>query len=97
MSEQPIQPQSNSEETTQREKAIVELMRKLEHLHESAYSCEEAFALLDEYVDLVSTDEEAAELMPLVKNHIEMCSGCKEAYAMLMRIVQSESNSSALP
>ncbi len=97
MSEQPIQPQSNPEERMQREKAIVALMRKLEHLHENAYSCEEAFALLDEYVDLVVTDKEAAELMPFVKNHIEMCSGCKEAYAMLMRIVQSESNASSTP
>lgn len=95
MSEQPIQPQSNPDQAAQREKAIVELMRKLEHLHENAYSCEEAFALLDEYVDMVTTDEEAAELMPLVKNHIEMCSGCKEAYAILMRIVQSEPDSSA--
>ena len=95
MNEQPIRPQPNSEESTQREKAIVALMHKLEHLHANAYSCEEAFALLDEYVDLVTTDEEAAELMPLVKNHIEMCSGCNEAYAMLMRIVQSESDSSA--
>ncbi len=90
MSEQSIQPQATPEETANRERAVVELMHKLEHLHENAYSCEEVFALLDEYVDIVTTNEEAAQLMPLVKNHIDMCSGCHEVYAMLKCIVESE-------
>ncbi len=90
MNNQAPPSQSNPEDVKKREQAIVDLMRKLEHLQTNAYSCEEAFALLDEYVEIVATDEEAAQLMPLVKNHLDMCPGCTEAFTMLLRILQSE-------
>lgn len=70
--------------------ALVDLMHRLEKTMEGSYSCEEAFALLDEYVELVADDEEAAKLMPLVKNHIDMCPDCSESFEMLLHILKSE-------
>ncbi len=70
--------------------ALLDLLRRLENVQENAYSCEETFALLDEYVELVVTDEEAAALMPLVKNHLDMCPDCREGYEVLLRILEAE-------
>ena len=72
------------------EKTIVELMNSLEATSEDAYSCEEAYALFEEYVELVASDKDAALLMPLVKNHVDMCPDCTEHYQILLNILKSE-------
>ncbi|MCZ7668584.1 MAG: hypothetical protein M5U34_16040 [Chloroflexi bacterium] len=67
------------------------LMLMLDHTHEDMYSCEETFALLDEYVELImKNNEEAATVMPYVKRHLEKCPGCYEAFAALRHILESE-------
>jgi hypothetical protein len=71
---------------------VKNLMALLEHTHEGMYSCEETYALLDEYVDLISDsdNEEAAALMPYVKSHLDKCPDCHEVYETLLNIVESE-------
>ena len=93
MNNQSHQPQLNPEDANTQQ-AVVDLMHKLEHLDENCYSCEEAFALLDEYVELVASEDEVEEIMPLVKGHIDRCSSCQDAFDMLLRILQSEPSDS---
>jgi hypothetical protein len=71
------------------QEALVDLMRRLEKTMENAYSCEEVFALLDEYVELVTDDEEAKRLMPLVENHLDICPDCKDEFEVLLHILQT--------
>lgn len=78
------------EETALNAALVKNLMEMLDHTHEGMYSCEETFALLDEYVELIADDEKAAALMPYVKNHLEKCPDCHDVYATLLSIVQSE-------
>lgn len=68
---------------------LVDLMQRLEYTLEDAYSCEEAFALLDEYVELVASDEEARRLMPLVENHLDMCPDCRDEFEILLHVLKS--------
>ncbi len=70
------------------ETIIKELMRRLEATQAGVYSCEETFALLDEYVELLAGNKEAAVLMPLVRNHIKMCPDCREVCEMLLSILE---------
>lgn len=77
------------------EATVKELMRRLEATEEGIYSCEETFALLDEYVELVAGDKDVAALMPLVRNHIKICPDCREACETLLRILESESSNPA--
>lgn len=56
---------------------------------EDAYSCEEVHALLDEYAELLANSEEGAQLMPLVKNHLDRCPDCGEECEALLRILQT--------
>lgn len=69
---------------------IKNLMEMLDHTYEGMYSCEETFTLLDEYVELIADDEEAAALMPYVKRHLDKCPDCHDVYATLLNIIQSE-------
>jgi len=69
---------------------VKNLMQMLDHTYEGMYSCEETFSLLDEYVELIADNEEAAALMPYVKRHLEKCPDCNKVYETLMQIIQSE-------
>lgn len=68
---------------------LVDLMQRLETTLDNAYSCEEAFALLDEYVELVTNTEEAGQLMPLVKNHLDLCPDCRDEFEILLHILKT--------
>ena len=71
------------------QKAMVHLMKRLEMTMENAYSCEEAYALLDEYVEMVASNQEAKKLMPLVKNHLDMCPDCRDEFEILLHVLQT--------
>lgn len=72
------------------ETAVADLMRQVEATQEDQYSCEETFALLDEYVELVTSEQDAAALMPLVERHLHHCPNCRGHYDMLLTILQTE-------
>lgn len=76
-------------DTTINQTHLVDLMHRLEHTMEGVYSCEEAFALLDEYVELVASDEEARRLMPLVQNHLDMCPDCRDEFEILLHVLKT--------
>lgn len=69
---------------------VKNLMDILDHSYEGMYTCEETFFLLDEYVEIIANNEEAAALMPYVERHLEKCPGCHDVYAILLQILQSE-------
>lgn len=81
--------QAAAPEATLTQELLVELMERLEKTTENAYCCDEVFALLDEYVELVADDEEARQLMPLVKNHLDMCPDCRDEYEVLLHVLKT--------
>lgn len=72
------------------EESLIRLMQLVEQTEEGHYSCAETFDLLDEYVELVAGNQEAALLMPIVKRHIDLCPGCRDKYEILLNILQAE-------
>jgi hypothetical protein len=79
---------SEAEATLLSQEILVDLMQRIEKTAENAYCCEEVFALLDEYVELVD-EEEAKRVMPLVKNHLDMCQDCQDEYEILRHVVNT--------
>ncbi|MFO7538019.1 MAG: hypothetical protein R6X32_08155 [Chloroflexota bacterium] len=69
---------------------VQRLVRLLELTDIDECSCAETFDLLDEYVDLVDTNAEAAALMPLVKQHLDKCPHCQEMFETLLLALQTE-------
>lgn len=67
------------------------LLHRLEKTQEVEYSCDEAHALMDQFAEMVLRGEDAAEMMPLVQHHLEMCPDCAEELEALLAILESTS------
>ena len=63
------------------------MMTMLSHTQEVELSCDEVFALLDQFAELAARGEDVSNLMPLVKHHIDMCPDCREEYKVLESIL----------
>ena len=50
-------------------------------------SCEECFALLDEYVELELADEDADARLPGMREHLQGCPACREDHDSLRDLV----------
>ena len=87
-----VNPQDADPETlVLDESAVTRLMQLLADEETAEFSCEATFNLLDEYVEIVASDEEAAALMPVVQHHLEKCDGCHTRFEILLDILKNES------
>jgi len=69
---------------------LTKLMHMVEQTQEEEYSCDDVLQLLDEYVEMVSYGEDAADMMPLIKHHLDMCPDCREEAEALLSVIQSQ-------
>ncbi len=74
---------ANSPEKMQKMMAMLSVTREVE------LTCDEVFALLDQFTELAAQGEDVAMLMPLVQHHLDMCDDCREEYKALSNILQS--------
>jgi hypothetical protein len=79
------QPSKND----QSEQMIQDLMHMLKHTRREEASCEDVYEILDQYIELIARGEDAAQLMPLIKHHLDMCPECHEEYDALLRILEA--------
>lgn len=63
---------------------VLDLIRYLETCE---VDCEETFDALDQYAEIEIRKEDAARLMPLIHQHLEMCSGCNDQYEALLDVL----------
>mgnify|MGYP001619041051 CR=1 FL=1 len=68
-----------------------EMMQKvltmLSNTQDVEMTCDEVFAVLDQFTELAARGEDISKLMPLVKHHLDMCPDCQEEYMALESIV----------
>ncbi len=72
------------------QETLTRLMRMLEDTQDKDLSCDETFALLDEFTEIVADQQDAALLMPLVQHHVDACPDCREQFEVLLNILQTE-------
>lgn len=65
------------------------LLEQIARTQERELHCGEVFALLDQYVEAVAAGQDPSSLMPLVKDHLELCPDCLEEYEALLRVIQT--------
>lgn len=70
------------------DEATRKLLQSLAKTEEQELSCDDVFAVLDQFVEAVRRGENVLMLMPLVRQHLEMCPDCREEYDALMRMLQ---------
>ena len=70
------------------EQVLRKLLQAVEQTQEVEYSCEEVYHLLDQYTEAVQRGEDAAQVMPLVKHHLDMCPDCREEFEALLSVLE---------
>lgn len=76
-------------EAPQEAAMLSKLLQMVANTDEVEISCDELFELLDRYVEVEVSGEDAAVLLPLVKKHLDRCMDCHEEYEALLRILQA--------
>lgn len=69
------------------------MKRLLEHLaktQEEEIDCDEVFNVLDVYAEAEARGEDPGELLPLVKQHLEICACCHEELEAVIRILEAD-------
>lgn len=84
-SQQEAAPQQNGS-------MIGKLLQMVENTDEIEIPCDEVFDLLDQYVELEASGEDVANLLSLVKMHLDKCRDCREEYEALARVFEATSN-----
>lgn len=64
------------------------ILGMLEKTREEELTCDEVFALLDEFTEMAARGEDVASFMPMVQQHLDICGDCREEYEALLHIVQ---------
>ena len=81
-------PQSSSRKVSGNgSEKIHKMMAMLSDTREKELTCDEVFALLDQFTELAAQGEDVAQLMPLVQQHLDMCEDCREEYKVLQSIL----------
>jgi flagellar motor component MotA len=70
------------------EEAIVKFLRILEDIRAEDMSCDEMFHHMDEFVENKIQPHEAEKLIPLVREHLDMCAECDEEYEALLDVLE---------
>lgn len=65
------------------------MLRKIEQTQEIELTCGETFDLLDQYAEMVVNGDDPTQLMPLVKQHLDICPDCREELEALLRVLQN--------
>ena len=72
--------------------AVLGILRVLDNVpEEDEISCGELFAKLDEYVEREVDKKDAAILMPVIREHLDVCPDCCEEYEALLDILNKTS------
>jgi len=68
--------------------ALLGFLRVLEEVRLEEIPCDEVFARLDEYVEKQVHGQDAAVLMPLLREHLDICTDCCEEYEALLTVLE---------
>jgi hypothetical protein len=71
--------------------AVLGFLRVLESVREEDVPCDEIYARIDEYVEREVDGKDAAQLMPLIREHLDICSECCEEYEALLHVLDKTS------
>jgi hypothetical protein len=67
---------------------VAQLIRSLANSDEDELSCNEVYDLLDQYAESHLRGEDAEKLMPLLKEHLDVCHECCDEYDALLSAVE---------
>ena len=70
---------------------VIGIMRVLETMPDEEISCEDLYNRLDEYVEREVDKKDAAQIMPILREHLDVCPECCEEYEALLEVLNKSS------
>lgn len=67
--------------------AVVGILRVLDEVPVEEISCAELYTKLDEYVEREVDQRDAAYIMPVIREHLDVCPECCEEYEALLDVL----------
>lgn len=68
---------------------LKELLQRILKTQKDEIGCESCFESLDRFVELELDGKDAEQALPLIKRHLQMCTGCGDEYQALLAAVES--------
>jgi hypothetical protein len=68
---------------------VLGFLQVLERVEKEDITCDELYLKLDEYVERQVDKRDAAYIMPLMREHLEVCPECCEEYEALLHVLES--------
>ena len=65
------------------------LIREIAEVREVEIGCDECFEQLDRFVEMKLSGLNAAQAMPLVQEHVEICGECREEFEALLAALRA--------
>ncbi|HUI90072.1 MAG TPA: hypothetical protein VLX61_15240 [Anaerolineales bacterium] len=75
------------------DEVVERFLRVLEKIRREDVTCDEVFTQLDEFVENEVDGKDAARLMPLLREHLDICSDCCDEYEALLDIIEKSTQS----
>ncbi len=79
-----LNPQENLED-----EVVLKFLNVLENLKHEGLTCSEMYEQLDEFVEREVKSHDAAKIMPLIQEHIDICPECCDEYEALLDILEN--------
>ena len=67
---------------------VLGFLRVLETVDHEEITCDELYEKLDQYVDREVDKKDAARIMPLMREHLDVCPECCEEYEALLHVIE---------
>lgn len=68
--------------------AVLGFLRVLETEDKEEITCDELYAKLDQYVEREVDQKDAAKIMPLMREHLDVCPECCDEYEALLHVIK---------
>jgi len=75
------------------DEVVLKFLKILEGVRREEMSCDQMYKQLDEFVEQELKSHDAAKIMPLIREHIDLCPECCDEYQALMDILENTRNS----
>jgi len=71
------------------DEAVIKLLQILENVRDEDMSCDDLYAFLDQFVEREIQSKDAAKMMPLIREHLDLCSHCCDEYEALLAVLEN--------
>ncbi|MEE9599702.1 MAG: hypothetical protein V3V66_04495 [Anaerolineales bacterium] len=68
---------------------IKKMMQAVKMTRDNELTCGHCYDEIDQFIELELSDKNAAEIMPLVQDHLDRCGDCREEYQALQEALKA--------